>query len=354
METRQVEAGSSSTSEATVLEATLEDKTTTWFEAKVRADRARNVAEQGRLSSYILRYTDNDGHEGRIEGGSLKRTDKSFVTEKQVTVRFLRDTLWFKFFEPFPTADIISVLYEIYEVEKEHWRLHSESGDPRRRKTTPFGDQVISATGQLRANLAPGKTVPKPLTEVRAATAATASSAFGSGSLQAEAPGVTSESENQPAEAPPAFVFKGSPDVAKSSLPPRRKSHTPPPPRGSVAMSLPTTWATPFSAKTFASVDTQVDVDELLELTSQIIRHSADEHDADAAAAHETAERVLAAEATGEADNDEEPEMLIGLPPGLTQVQSEIRTLADEIDWGEPMEYPEDDWHSCVSGRLDE
>jgi hypothetical protein len=117
---------------------------------------------------------------------------------------------------------------------------------------------------------------------------------------------------------------------------------------------LPPIWATPFSAKTFKTVDTQVDKDEMLGVTTQIIQESTAEHDADTAAAHSTAERVLAAEATEEARNDEEPAPLLSLPPGLTLVQNDIRALADEIDWGTAIDELEDDWRSCVSSAQGE
>ena len=115
-------------------------------------------------------------------------------------------------------------------------------------------------------------------------------------------------------------------------------------------MCLPSTWATPFSAKTFTTVETQVDEAELLGLTSRIVQQATIEHDAEAEAAHETAERVLAAEAAGEAE-EEELETLLYLPPGFTLMQSDIRSPADEIDWGDAEEGPLDDWHSCAESE---
>ena len=115
-------------------------------------------------------------------------------------------------------------------------------------------------------------------------------------------------------------------------------------------MCLPSTWATPFSAKTFATVETQVDEAELLGLTSRIVQQATIEHDAEAKEAHETAERVLAAEATGEAE-EEVTETLLEFPPGLTVMQSDIQSLADEIDWGDAEEGPFDEWHSCAGSE---
>ena len=115
-------------------------------------------------------------------------------------------------------------------------------------------------------------------------------------------------------------------------------------------MCLPSTWATPFSAKTFATVETQVDEAELLGLTSRIVQQATVEHDAEVEAAHETAERVLAAEATGETE-EEVTETLLEFPPGLTVMQSDIRHLVDDIDWGDAEEGPFDEWHSCAGSE---
>jgi hypothetical protein len=48
---------------------------------------------------------------------------------------------------------------------------------------------------------------------------------------------------------------------------------------------------------------------------------------------------------------EEELETLLYLPPGFTLMQSDIRSLADEIGWGDAEEGPLDDWHSCAESE---
>ena len=115
-----------------------------------------------------------------------------------------------------------------------------------------------------------------------------------------------------------------------------------------MAQCLPPVWPTPFSAKTYASVETQVDTEELTSLTNSIIKTAGDEQAAEAKAAHAAATRVLAEEAAGTV-TEEEPAPLLEFPPGLTQMQSSIRDMSEDIDWSDALSQHEDDWKSCHS-----
>jgi hypothetical protein len=286
---------------------------------------------------------------GRVVGSCSERTRQAFVTDEQVTIVFLQDKLRFRFSAPFPRSDLLQAMQHIYEIDKEQWRLHVEFQERRRRTSMPFNETMVTKSYDLRATLASGRSVPKeaPTTNRQVEASGPASStASGSGDRQVEASGPPSASTTSPAKSPPVFVFKGTPAQPPAGTLKSRRPQTPP--RGSVAQSLPPVWATPYSAKTYASVETQVNIEELTSLTHKIITSAGVEHDAEQEAAHEAATRVLAEEMAGTV-LEEEPAPLLEFPPGLTLMQDSIRCMSEDVDWGDAVSQLEDDWKSCRS-----